>query len=267
MHIEDIPLLNRGFQDLNPLILGSEACACGHSFGPYVREYYLIHYVCRGKGVLRNSDGVHPVGPGQIFLIYPGQVTTYTADAQEPWEYIWVGFQGALAQSLRRLNDWVIPYPLDTFPRLLQAKERTAAREEYVAGLLFSMLSYLLEQEGGPSSYEKQAADYIRANYMRRVTVEALAEMVGLDRRYLTRRFKAKMGMTVQDFLIETRMEHAAEYLRQGEPVAVAASLSGYGDAFHFSKMFKKRFGLPPQAYRQGSSQVEIPPAEGAEKG
>lgn len=247
---QEIPIINRGFQELNPLLAGWEDCCPEHSYGPSVREYYLIHYVQSGKGILYNEDGVHPVEAGQIFLIRPGQVTTYTADKKNPWSYIWVGFDGRLTKKLDELGEWVISYPEDTFIRLRHARDLAGTREEYVTGLLFSMLSVLLDQETTPPGYQRQAADYIRANYMRDISVEDIARTVGLDRRYLSRIFKADMGVTMQEFLIQTRLEHSALYLKQGESVTQAAALSGYADVFHFSKMFKKSFGVSPREYR-----------------
>lgn len=247
----DIPIINRKFRELNPLLLGWEECLPNHSYGPHVRDYYLIHYIQSGKGVFYNDSGVHPVEAGQIFIIYPGQVTTYTADIKEPWSYIWIGFDGRLSENLKFLKKCVITYTADHFTKLYRAREIKNTREEYVAGQLFSIFSELLNKESASPSYEQQVADYIRANYMREIHVEDIAKMVGLDRRYLTRIFKVYEGMSIQEFLIKTRLEHAAKYLREGESVTSAASLSGYTDIFHFSKMFKKKYMASPLQYRQ----------------
>ena len=44
-----------------------------------------------------NSKGQnvnYQVRSGQGFMIFPGQITTYVADIQVPWEYVWVEFDG-----------------------------------------------------------------------------------------------------------------------------------------------------------------------------
>ena len=247
----NISVLNRGFQDINPLVLGWENCQPGHTFGPHIRDYHLLHYVRAGKGVFMNGDGTFPVRTGQIFRIAPGQTTVYQADRDDPWQYIWVGFDGGLAGGLQDLP-WVIPYTKDTFFLMLQAEQLTRMREEFLAGQILSLLSELLEPaETTATDYVRQVSDFIRSNYMCEVRVEQLANMVGLDRRYLSRLFKQKTGSTIQDFLIETRLQHAAEHLHSGASVAEAAALAGYGDVFHFSKMFKKRFGTPPRSFRR----------------
>ena len=96
-------LTNRNLRDLNPLVAGEEACVPGHSFGPAVRKYTLIHYVMRGKGTLYARGGAYPVRAGQAFVILPEEVTTYQADVEDPWHYCWVGFDGALAADFAKL--------------------------------------------------------------------------------------------------------------------------------------------------------------------
>lgn len=252
MAFVNISIINRKFQDINPLVFGWEDCAKGHCFGPHIRDYYLIHYVRAGKGVLENSDGVFPVEAGQIFIIHPGQVTTYTADKDDPWKYIWIGFNGKAAERLDTLNKWVIPYSKDTFFTMRKAERLDNTREEFLAGQTFLLLSSLLEHgESGSPGYVQQVTDFILSNFMYAVRIEQIADMIGLDRRYLTRIFKQETGRTIQEFLIETRLGHAAEYLRQGKSVTDTAALSGYTDTFHFSKMFKKRYDVSPQQYKK----------------
>ena len=76
-----------------PLFVGYEKCKSAHSFGPFVRECYLVHFCLSGRGTLVNKDGEHKVKQGQLFVIRPGEITTYTADVNDPWEYAWIGFK------------------------------------------------------------------------------------------------------------------------------------------------------------------------------
>jgi AraC-like DNA-binding protein len=85
---------------------------------------------------------------------------------------------------------------------------------------------------------------------MENISVELIAQQMNLDRRYLTRLFKAKTGKTMQEYLIEVRLKQACEYLRQGFSVNHTASLCGYEDVSNFSRMFKKRYGLSPQHWQ-----------------
>ena len=87
------------FIDLCLYQYGHEKCTPGHLFGPATRNHYLCHYVLSGTGTLMatNSKGQnvnYQVRSGQGFMIFPGQITTYVADIQVPWEYVWVEFDG-----------------------------------------------------------------------------------------------------------------------------------------------------------------------------
>lgn len=248
--VYNIPIINKGFCDLNPLLLGWEDCEPNHCFGPSIRSYYLIHYVVSGCGTLENCDGSFQIHSGQIFIIRPGEVTKYTADKNNPWSYIWVAFDGKLASKIDLLEKQVVSYPWDTFFTLRRAQTLKGTREEFVVGQLFSMFSLLLDSEQKSPGYTQQAADYIRSNYMNPIRIEDLSLALGLNRRYLSRIFKKDYGISLQEFLIKTRLENSTIYLKQGKSVSETALLSGYPDSFNFSKMFKKHFGISPFSYK-----------------
>ena len=69
-------------QDLIPLFIGEEECAKSHSFGPYVRDYHLIHFCISGKGRLWDKFGEHEIKAGDLFIIRNGETTGYTADKE-----------------------------------------------------------------------------------------------------------------------------------------------------------------------------------------
>ena len=92
-------LKNQSFIDLCMYQFGYAKNKPLGSFGPHIRNHYLFHYVISGCGTLRalDSAGVdhtYHIHSGQGFLIVPGQVTTYMADEQHPWEYTWIEFNG-----------------------------------------------------------------------------------------------------------------------------------------------------------------------------
>ena len=90
---------NENFLDLRLYQYGWEQCSPLHSFGPFVRNHYLFHYVISGKGSMdwTDQDGVrreYRLKADQGFLISPGQVSTYSADEKDPWKYVWLEFDG-----------------------------------------------------------------------------------------------------------------------------------------------------------------------------
>ena len=245
---QNLFLTNRHLQDLNPLIAGWEDCAPGHSFGPAVRNYTLIHYILSGKGTLYARGGVYPVTAGQAFVILPGEVTTYTADEREPWRYRWIGFDGSLSARFSELPA-VLDLPETFFRGMLRDADGTMP-EYALAAALFRLYAHLFSGPARENQHVRRVENYIRASYMLPIRVEGIADQMNLNRRYLSRLFKEKTGQSIQEYLISVRLEEGRRQLQSGCSVKEAAHLCGYEDVANFSKMFKRRYGVTPAGSR-----------------
>lgn len=242
-------IINKEFKELNPLITGYENCAANHSFGPAIREYYLIHYVKNGKGIYRCNGTIYPVKAGQAFLIKPNELAFYKADLNDPWEYIWIGFNGTLSKRLESL-----PYVFDMngrlFNEILLCRSYINCREEFLAAKLFEIYCELFELKEKPrKDYIRQASDYINSNYTNKISVKSIADMIGIERTYFSKIFKEKMCQSVQDYIIDIRLDKAKKFLESGNNVSEASQLCGYSDVSNFSKMFKKKYGVSPKHF------------------
>ncbi|MGW0227306.1 helix-turn-helix domain-containing protein [Actinopolymorpha singaporensis] len=88
-------------------------------------------------------------------------------------------------------------------------------------------------------------------------TVASLAARVALSPSRLAHLFSAQTGRTPMQALRDARMRHAARLLEATDlPVGSVAAASGFVSAFHFSRVFRERFGVPPGGYRQNSRAV-----------
>ena len=83
------------------------------------------------------------------------------------------------------------------------------------------------------------------SNYPEKIKIDALASQIGITRNYLTKSFQKELGVSPQEFLINIRMERAAELLTSTSlPVNEVAAKVGYSDALAFSKKFKEEYNL-----------------------
>lgn len=253
---KEIALKNKGFHDLNPLIIGMEDCRSSHSYGPHIRSYYLLHYVTRGHGRFYIGGKTYHLEKNNLFIICPGTVTTYTADVSDPWSYIWIGFDGALAARLDTLSP-VIRLQTSLFQEMLSCDSLDSCREEFLVSKLFLLFSTLFERKSSSGDYVQQVCDYIDSNYFDQLSVQNLARIVGIDRTYLSRLFSQRMGISIQRYLIQVRMNHACELLRQGYSVSEASAMAGYHDVFNFSKMFKRMYLISPTRYKKENTAVQ----------
>ncbi len=242
----DFAIENKIFFDLNPLICGYEYCKSSHSFGPAKRSHYLIHYVVRGKGIFHTASETYYVKKGECFLIKPDEITTYVADKDEPWYYIWIGFDGNLAKKLDNIEVPVFKMPSNVFEEMLSVNEYLGTREEFLSSKLFSIFSYIFIKEKRDNHIEI-VKNYINNNYMRKIYIEDIAKVVNLDRHYLSNIFKRGEGISMKEYLTKKRMNEAKKLLLANYSIKEICFMVGYDDIFVFSKAFKNLCGVSPK--------------------
>ncbi len=241
--------VNRGLHDLNPRFFGWEDCNPHQSLGPAVRNCTLLHCIIRGSGTFQTGGVTYTVKKGEVFRIIPGEVTCYAPNPDDPWEYRWLAFDGALAERFATLPP-VFPVSAEAM-RCFEIEESDTAVEYRMAAKLFLLYAEIFGPASSNGHYVRRVCDYINACYMQDLRVETIAEQMHLDRRYLSYLFRQKKGQTIQQYLISVRMCEAQKYLMSGNSVSRTAELVGYKDAFRFSKMFKKHFGMSPAIWKK----------------
>ena len=258
--------------DLNMYQCGTQECEPGHFFGPAVRDHYLIHYIHSGKGRFCKGDRTFHLQRNQGFLICPEAITYYQADMKDPWSYSWVGFHGIKAEAYLRSAGLTMENPIFTcesddyigscFSQMIAAKNLQKGREIRLLGLLYLFLSQLMEQNGKESfsdhpenrkeNYIKKAIEYISMNYSRRMSIAEIAQYIGLDRSYLGSIFRKQLDTSLQDFLMNYRIDKACE-LMKNESLSIGdiSRSVGYEDPLLFSKIFKKLKYKSPREFRK----------------
>ncbi len=244
----NIIIENKNFKTLNVETLGHMQCEPLHSYTYAYINNYLIHYVVKGKGSVSCDGKTYPVKKGEIFIIRPNGVYSYIADTDDPWEYIWISFNGEISEIFESLNI-VERFDSNLFSELLNAVNYENTRTEYVTSKLYEIITVLFENTKYQSDYVKIVAEHIKSNYMLKLYVEDIANSLNLNRRYLSRIFREKKGVTIQQYIINYKINKACEFLKKGFKVNEVAMMVGYDDTFTFSKIFKKNTGYSPKEY------------------
>ena len=242
-------LENKQFADFNPLTFGYSSCFPNHVLDISERHYCLIHYIISGKGTLKIYGKTHEVSKNQIFIIPKNVANYYQADGKDPWSYMWIGFTGNLAKQFTQLPP-VMDFHSNIFFNMATVMELTSMREEFLAGKLFDLYRFLFSDET-TANYASAIQNFIDTNYMSpEISIEKIAHTLNLNRSYLTRCFKQEMNMSIQEYLISTRVSFAISLLKKGASVQETARQVGYLDPFNFSKMFKRKTGFSPSDFR-----------------
>ncbi len=240
-------MIDKGLaKDIVPIFSGHEVCQKGHKYGPHTRSYYLIHFCLKGMGELHDRFGDHKISAGEMFIIRPGEITTYIADATDPWEYAWVAFHGDMASVFDTDRSvYIFPMELGLALRDL-AKERVTAPAAYIS-VIFSLIHHLFDEKEKLPDIVEKVKQHIRFNYMEALTVTPISDAFGYERSHLYRIFKERCGLGVKEYIVKTRMEAASILLKKGYSVGNTALAVGYRDPFAFSKAFKQYFGTAPK--------------------
>jgi AraC family transcriptional regulator of arabinose operon len=99
----------------------------------------------------------------------------------------------------------------------------------------------------------RRAQDRIAADPGAPHTVRSLAEEVALSPSRFAHLFTEQVGQSPMRALREARLRHAARLLEgTGLSVERVAAASGFASPFHFTRVFRARYGMPPGAYRDG---------------
>lgn len=266
---------NQNFVDLGLFQFGWERCTPAHSFGPAARNHYLFHYILSGTGILMADDSkgvtqTYSIKSMQGFMIFPNQITTYVADKQLPWEYVWLEFDGLRVKSLLDTIGLSLDKPVyharnkslreDMANEMLYISRHKDESPFHLIGHLYLFLDYLLRSaadeqlEHGSKLrefYIHEALTYIEHNFQNEITIEDIAGVCGLNRTYFGKIFKEALGKTPQEFLLNYRMLKAAELLKLTSLSIGDVGLAvGYANQMHFSRAFKNNYGISPREWR-----------------
>lgn len=243
-------VIDKQYDGLNPVQFGWATCPPNHSWGPAVRTHWLLHYVVSGFGKFIRKGKTYDVGPGQIFVIPPYLEAYYEADAKHPWHYIWIGF--TMTAPLEAFSKPVISCP-DAgaiFDEMQSCCNMENGRSAYLSACIWKLASLLLEHSKSKPDYVEKALHCIRSEYASGITVQSIADRLGLNRSYFYTIFTERVGVSPSEYLMNVRLNKAAELMTvYGEKPSKAANSVGYDDLYHFSKIFKKHFGVSPREY------------------
>lgn len=92
----------------------------------------------------------------------------------------------------------------------------------------------------------RRCKDYLRSESGKQVTLDELSALTGYSKFHLLRAFKAELGITPHQFLIQVRLAKARQLLTRGVPPALVAADVGFADQAHFIRLFKRWMGVPP---------------------
>ena len=245
-------------------------------------DHLEIAFILSGCGRYRIGGELYDVEEGDLLILNPHVFHQgLVKDEENPATEFFVG---AAELWLQGFEENTLPIPkegpiLHTQGELRQKLFRlcTSMEAEKSAGWegrYFMMKAYMMQlvllvlktqmepveiTEGRPfESVNKkyvveQILDYFEDHYAEKISLDRIADNMYLSPFYISRIFKSEVGDTPIRHLINIRLEKAMVLLKSGFSGSIqeVAARVGYEDAYHFSKLFKKRYGYPPSQVKR----------------
>jgi len=247
-------------------------CNPHHVFRPGGTSIWLLEYAVAGKAWIRTPEAMLTIAPGDLFIYKPLLKQDYGMDTGVGhWDHIWITFS-----PRPHWHDWLnwpekgggismLHLPDHATRRQLQARMERALkiaasmhdrRRDIALNVLEDIL--LTCDAWNPASSTARLDDRIRvalqhlcAHAAEKITLQSLAKACGLSPSRLSHLFRAQVGETPMQYLEQRRVETARELLQMtSKSIAQIATETGFRNQFYFSRVYRRKMGIPPSATR-----------------
>lgn len=233
---------------------------------------FELFVVTEGTLYIADRDTEYTVQKGEYLLMAPNQ--RQHGFRSGSCAFYWLhfhpltGWETADKEQEADCNSLIIPEygPLRSFERMvllmkqLQDSDRRYGQKP-LNGFNTSVILCELSAQSSPWGKYKNAdggtqlyndiVDYIQLNVCAQLRVSDIADYFGYNEKYLTTYFRKWAKVSLKQFILQTKMDHAKAQLSEtNHSVAQIGYNLGYSDPHNFSGAFKKITGLTPTEYR-----------------
>jgi two-component system, response regulator YesN len=123
---------------------------------------------------------------------------------------------------------------------------------------IYNLIDAIENKPGRNKDVINKAFEYINRHFTKDITLESVADDVGISPQYLSKMFKEGYGANFIDYITKKRVEYAQQLLADNSVnIKNISKVVGYGDPNYFCKIFKKDTGFTPKQYRARNTSGE----------
>lgn len=229
-------------------------------------DSFLIVYVLSGSGRLDYDGRTYSLSEGQAFFINCEVPHSYCSDKDNPWEILWVHFNGATSAQYFDYfygKAEAVFTPENTFS--MENTLRNIIEINDAAGadccirsslLIVTLLTDILETTAISNEPVQEVAktvkQYLNGHFTEKLTLEQLSSQFFLSKFHLEREFKKYCGITIFEYIMAKRITLAKRLLRfTDKNIDEISALCGFSDQSYFNRQFKKAEGMTGTAFRK----------------
>ena len=235
-------------------------------------ENVEIISVVKGRGYVLVGEERILLREGEITVIPPNRLHAFSASEGEEMCYRCLIIDRSFLSEhhfsgetsfLQVIRDDAVFSDIEAFDRFWTMEESTCAwRVQHLRLLALQIYLCLAENYAARDSVTagethvmaavKEALGFIRAEYARDISLDAIARYVGMSKYYFAREFRRITGLSVVAYLNAVRCERAKRLLTEGEEsIGNVGALCGFPNASYFTQTFREQVGCTPTQYRR----------------
>jgi len=230
----------------------------------------VVQYTLGGAGAWEQNGVTTRLGPGSAFLaIIPSEHRYFLPSTSDNWTFFWfiTRHPYVVSRVARRQKSSgpVLDVPTDallltSMLRLVEVTSRDALGDPFAREL--ALLEFMVEHDRFthrklyPQERRQSLLDEVRAVVLRDLTtppdVETLAARYDMSRSHFSHHFKSVTGLSPARFITDQRLQEVARRLGQTrQTLKEIAADTGFADANHLCKVFRRFHHISPGAYRK----------------
>ena len=234
---------------------------------PHFHPNFEVYFITEGRVTYFIEDRKYSVRAGDIVLIPDGVIhrTQYedgfcsrllinctpryipTSVRAEIYSYLYIYRNPKISGEV-----------LEIFEKIEKEYNSPDSLSENLITLYIQMLFYLLKRNKADCEEVEhrehgmgEVVDYIKNNFMKKITLSDTAKYFSVSSEHLSRTFKKEMGFGFNRYLNLIRLQNAETLLKTTEKtVSQIAEECGFEDSNYFSYKFKELYGVPPKGFK-----------------
>lgn len=271
------------YNDFNPTVFYVSKCKMLKNGIYHDHDHTELSFILSGKGKYLVDGKEYDVESGDLVICNPGVMHTHiVTNPKEPTIEFIAGFtdfhfKNMAPNSIDIGNgNCVLKTTAELKQKLMMHCYSIIAENEscnigkyiMIKTNLMQMLLLVMREIVSKDDYEqtkchfesynknyavKKVINYLNENFDKKISLEQIAHNMYLSPVYISKIFKEETGESPINYLIKIRLEKAQDILikEKNSSIKAVANKVGYDDAYHFSKLFKKYYGVSPLHYRK----------------
>lgn len=237
----------------------------------HYHSYFEIYHLTSGGCDSFIDDKLYNLKPGDIVIIPPGAIhgTRYTTE-RHGRALINFTVHYIPERLIDMLSKETYVYKCDdaqneiehVFAQLEKEYHTTDHFSEDAIRALMAQLIIIILRHAQKNddivvqnSLIENALRYIRENYQNSISLTEIADECNVSKVHLSRKFKEKTGVGLNEYMVIFRLKKAKEFLLTRDKMSICevAFHCGFNDSNYFSWLFKKTYGVTPSQYRKNT--------------